>query len=153
MSRIRGEDTRPEMWLRKRLHALGFRYRLHDKRLPGKPDLVFSKLHAVVLINGCFWHMHQCRYFQFPASSQVEDRGPDWWRDKLIGNRQRDLQNHEKLRELGWRVLVLWECAIKGKHKMPEDTVMTGVIDWLKSDSHYLEIPFPEALSRPYLPD
>ncbi|MCL2916472.1 very short patch repair endonuclease [Shewanella corallii] len=148
MSRIRGEDTRPEMWLRKRLHALGFRYRLHDKRLPGKPDLVFPRHHAVVFINGCFWHMHQCRYFQFPASSQTKGRGPDWWREKLIGNRQRDLENHEKLRELGWRVLVLWECAlpIKGRGKLPEDNVVTTVSDWLQSESHYLEVPAPDSL-------
>ena len=143
MSRIRGEDTRPEMWLRKRLHALGFRYRLHDKRLPGKPDLVFPKYHAVIFVNGCFWHMHQCRYFQFPKSSSSKGRGPQWWREKLIGNRQRDLENIEKCRELRWRVLVLWECALKGRDRLPEPLVLAQITEWLVAGSHYLEIPFP----------
>ncbi|WP_258405630.1 very short patch repair endonuclease [Shewanella zhangzhouensis] len=147
MSRIRGEDTHPEMWLRKRLHALGFRYRLHDKRLPGKPDLVFPlftyKSQAVIFVNGCFWHMHQCRFFQFPASSSTKGRGPEWWREKLIGNRQRDLENIEKCRELGRRVLVLWECALKGTEKLPESQVLKQITQWLESGSHYLEIPFP----------
>lgn len=143
MSRIRSGDTRPEMWLRRRLHGLGFRYRLHDKRLPGKPDLVLPKYKAVIFVNGCFWHMHQCRYFQFPESSSSKDRGPEWWRAKLIGNRARDLAAQDKLRELGWRVLVLWECAIKGKDRQTETEIMQKVTGWLRSDSHYIEIPFP----------
>ncbi|QYJ82124.1 very short patch repair endonuclease [Shewanella aegiceratis] len=153
MSRIRGKDTNPEMWLRKRLHGLGFRYRLHDKSLPGTPDLVFPKYRAVIFVNGCFWHMHQCRNFHFPNSSFSKGRGPKWWRDKLIGNRQRDLENIEKVRELGWRVLVLWECALPGKGKRKcknngEQTmeVITAVSTWLNGKQHYLEIPSPESI-------
>ncbi|WP_028780083.1 very short patch repair endonuclease [Shewanella sp. 38A_GOM-205m] len=150
MSCIRGEDTRPEMWLRKRLHALGYRFRLHEKRLPGKPDLVLPKYHAIILVNGCFWHMHQCRYFQFPRSSSIQNRGPEWWRSKLLGNRARDLAAQDKLRELGWRVLVLWECAIKGKERRPEAEaeVIQTVIQWLHSDIHYLEIPPVETVQK-----
>ncbi|WP_250885940.1 very short patch repair endonuclease [Shewanella jiangmenensis] len=87
--------------------------------------------------------MHQCRFFQFPVSSSTKGRGPQWWREKLIGNRQRDLENIEKCRELGWRVLLLWECALKGTEKLPELQVLQEITQWLESGSHYLEIPFP----------
>lgn len=108
MSRIRGKDTKPEMKLRRLVHSMGYRYRLHAPNLPGKPDLVFPGRKAVIFMHGCFWHRHQgCKLARLPKS-RVE-----FWREKLETNRERDLRNQEKLRELGWRVLVVWECQLK----------------------------------------
>ncbi len=111
MSRIKGRDTAPEMIIRRALHARGFRYRLHDKRLPGRPDLVFPKHHAVIFIHGCFWHGHECHLFKWPATRR------EFWKGKIGGNRQRDQKAIEKLYSLGWRVMVVWECCINGSQK------------------------------------
>ena len=107
MSGIRGEDTRPELIVRRGLHARGFRYRLHDRKLPGKPDLVFPGPKAVILVHGCFWHGHGCHLFKWPAS-RIEFR-----KEKISGNRERDAGNLARLRDAGWRVLVIRECALK----------------------------------------
>ena len=98
MSGIRGKNTKPELLIRKALFAQGFRYRLHDKLLPGKPDLVFPKYHAVIQINGCFWHGHDCSLFKWPSSSS------EFWREKITGNRQRDAANCQELERLGWLI-------------------------------------------------
>jgi DNA mismatch endonuclease Vsr len=138
MAAIKGKNTRPERWLRQRLHALGFRYRLNVSTLPGKPDLVFPCYKAVIFVHGCFWHMHQCPLFHLPATRT------DWWEQKLILNRQRDLAEQDKLRELGWRVLLVWECAIKGHRKIPEAELMVMISEWLKHGSCYAELPIPD---------
>ncbi|MDG4476856.1 very short patch repair endonuclease [Thiovibrio frasassiensis] len=107
MSRIRGKDSNPEMKLRRLVHGLGFRYRLHVKNLPGKPDLVFPARHAVIFMHGCFWHRHEgCKLARLPKSKL------DFWEEKLETNRQRDLSHHQQLLELGWNVLVVWECQL-----------------------------------------
>ncbi len=107
MSRIRGKDTKPEMIVRKYLHANGIRYRLHAK-LPGKPDISIAKRKLAIFVNGCFWHAHSnCQYFRWP---QTDD---DYWRKKIEGNVARDLRNYAELEAAGWRVLVIWECQIK----------------------------------------
>lgn len=137
MAAIKGKNTRPERWLRQRLHQRGFRYRLNVSTLPGKPDLVFPRYKAVIFVHGCFWHMHQCPLFRLPATRT------EWWKQKLMQNRQRDLAEQDKLRELGWRVLLVWECAIKGRKKIQETELMTQIAAWLKSSSHYTEIPAP----------
>lgn len=101
MAGIRGKDTRPEVQLRKALHRRGFRYRLHDRRLPGRPDLVFPSRNAVVMVNGCFWHAHEgCPYFKLPATR------PDFWQEKLLANRERDQRNLALLHEWSCPVLV-----------------------------------------------
>ncbi len=111
MSGIRGKDTKPELLVRKALHALGFRYRLHVKDLPGKPDLVFPKLRAVVFVNGCFWHRHlECKFAAVPKSNS------EFWEQKLEANRKRDLLHGQQLRTLGWRVLTIWECELDEFH-------------------------------------
>ena len=138
MAAIKGKNTRPERWLRQRLHALGFRYRLNVSKLPGKPDLVFPCYKAVIFVHGCFWHMHQCPLFRLPATRT------EWWEQKLIQNRQRDLAEQDKLREMGWRILLVWECAIKGRRKIPEAELLAQVAKWLKNGSCYTELPFPE---------
>ena len=108
MSRINGKNTKPEELVRKYLFSKGFRYRKNDKRLPGKPDIVLPKYKTCVFINGCFWHGHEgCRYFRWP-----EDNA-DFWKTKIMQNRERDDKKHKELLKMGWKVLVVWECELK----------------------------------------
>ena len=108
MSRIRGQNTKPEETVRKYLFSEGFRYRKNVRKLPGSPDIVLPKYRTVVFVNGCFWHGHNgCRYFVWPKSN------PDFWRDKIETNIKRDKNNYQSLKELGWKVIVIWECEIK----------------------------------------
>lgn len=110
MSRIRGENTKPEEIVRKYLFSRGFRYRKNDRRYPGKPDIVLPKYKTVIFVNGCFWHRHEgCRYASVPKSRQ------DFWLPKLQGNVERDQRNIEALKKAGWSVIVIWECEIKSK--------------------------------------
>jgi len=106
MSRIRGVDTRPELLVRRRLHALGYRFRVHARGLPGRPDLVFTRRRAVVFVHGCFWHRHGCRKTYVPKSRR------EFWRNKFAENRARDERNRTLLLRDGWRVFVAWECEI-----------------------------------------
>ncbi len=113
MSLIRGKDSSPEMKLRRLVHGMGFRYRLHVKDLPGKPDLVFPSRRAVIFMHGCFWHRHPgCKLARMPKTKL------DFWGPKLEGNRERDLRNQEMLKKLGWHVLVVWECEMKNIDKV-----------------------------------
>ena len=108
MSRIKGKNTKPEMLVRQFLHAKGFRYRLHVKDLPGKPDIVLPKYKTVIFIQGCFWHGHdQCKYYVVPKTKT------DWWLTKINGNKAKDITNIELLRKEGWRVIEIWECELK----------------------------------------
>lgn len=108
MSRIKGKDTKPEMVVRKYLHGLGYRYKLHDKTLPGKPDLVLPKYKTVILIHGCFWHGHNdCKYYVVPKTKT------EWWLNKINGNKANDAKAISALQLLGWKVLQVWECELK----------------------------------------
>lgn len=133
MAGIRGKNTKPEKLLRTALHAMGLRYRVHDSRLPGKPDMVFPKYNAVVLVHGCFWHCHpNCWWSTFPESNG------DFWRTKLNNNVVRDRRDYDELRRLGWRVAVVWECGFK----LPEkDHIPTAVMNWLSSGKQMLDLP------------
>lgn len=107
MSRVRGKNTKPEMIVRRLTHSMGYRYRLHDKRLPGSPDLVFRSRRKVIFVHGCFWHRHSdptCKLARMPKSRQ------EFWRPKLEGNRVRDERDRETLASQGWRQMVVWEC-------------------------------------------
>lgn len=106
MSRIRSKDTKPEMLVRRELHRLGFRFRLHVRGLPGKPDIVLPKHRTVIQVKGCFWHGHTCIDGRIPKSNR------EYWVPKLLNNRRRDSSNDRKLRRLGWSVRNLWECRI-----------------------------------------
>ena len=106
MSRIRGKDTKPELWVRRYLHGQGFRFPLHRNDLPGRPDLVLPKYGAVVFVQGCFWHAHSCQKGRIP-----ETRG-DFWRSKFEGNKRRDARNFRMLRRAGWHVFCIWECEL-----------------------------------------
>jgi len=134
MASIRGKNTKPEMMIRCGLHAKGFRYRLDDRTLPGRPDLVFPKYQAVIFVHGCFWHLHECHLFKWPQSRS------EFWKEKITGNSKRDKSNLVTLRESGWRVGVVWECALKGKKKLPLDRVIDDCAAWLVSDLFSLEI-------------
>lgn len=134
MSGIRGKNTRPELIIRKGLHARGFRYRLHDPRLPGKPDLVLPKWHAVIFVHGCFWHGHDCHLFKWPSTR------PEFWQKKIERNREKDLESRDALIRAGWRVLVIWECALKGRGRYSPTHVIHVVVDWLVSNSQLGEI-------------
>ena len=134
MSGIRGKNTRPELFIRKALHKKGFRYKLHDKRLPGKPDLVFPRYRAVILVHGCFWHGHDCSLFKWPSTRE------EFWQAKIRRNREKDLEVLADLESSGWRVLVVWECAIKGRGKLVETELLDSLERWLDSDVHHGEI-------------
>lgn len=118
MSRIKGKDTKPEMLIRRGLHAKGLRYRLHDRKLPGRPDLVFPKYKTVVFIHGCFWHSHGCSLSKLPATRQ------EFWQEKLEGNKSRDQRVLNQLQAEGWRVLVIWECTLRGKQRRKETEIL-----------------------------
>lgn len=134
MSGIRGKDTTPEMLIRKALFKAGFRYRLHYLGLPGRPDLVLPKYQAVVLINGCFWHGHGCHLFKWPKTRR------EFWKTKIQSNVERDRRNMNIYREKGWRVLTIWECALKGKERLEFDEVVSAIMDWLLGGCGNLEI-------------
>lgn len=139
MAAIRGTDTRPELRLRRALHRLGFRYRLHDRRLPGTPDLVLPRRRAVVLVHGCFWHRHPgCRSASTPATREA------FWTDKFAATVARDARTLAALRAAGWRVAVVWECALKGDAAA---ATVDAVAAWLRSetDGATLELPAPGA--------
>lgn len=115
MSRIKGADTGPELRVRSLIHRLGFRFRLHRKDLPGRPDIVLPKHRVVVFVHGCFWHRHEaatCKLARWPKSRL------SFWKPKLEANRERDLRNEEALRQLGWRVLTVWECELKDEQRV-----------------------------------
>ena len=118
MSGIRGKDSKPELAVRRLLFASGYRYRLHKKDLPGKPDIVLPRWRTVIFVHGCFWHGHEnCHLYRLPKSRT------DFWRAKIDSNRNRDAINIEKLASSGWKVIVIWECAIRGNAK---------ISDWLE---------------------
>lgn len=132
MSRIRGKDTKPEMLIRRGLHARGLRYRLHDRTLPGRPDLVFPRYGAVVFVHGCFWHAHGCALSKLPATRQ------EFWQQKLAENAARDRRAIEALRVDGWRVLVVWECALRGRGRRIEDDVVAALASDIRSGTRSL---------------
>lgn len=114
MSRIKSKDTKPEMIVRKYLHGQGFRYRLHNARLPGKPDLVLRKYKTCIFINGCFWHGHKhCK-----SGTRLPVTRTEWWKEKLSKNRKRDLRNISKLLDLNWNVITVWECDLRVKKRI-----------------------------------
>lgn len=142
MRAIRNKNTQPELLIRKSLFSRGFRYRLNPRDLPGKPDLVFPRYQAVVLIHGCFWHGHACHLFKLPGTRT------DFWQQKIDSNKSRDIIIQDKLLAAGWRVAIVWECALKGRHKTPLSLITDQLDSWL-SDSRtpFLEIAGAESIS------
>jgi len=133
MSNIRSKSTAPEVLIRKALFAHGFRYRINDRSLPGKPDIVFPRYKAVIFVNGCFWHGHECTLFRWPKTNV------DFWRRKIMSNKNRDELVDGTLRNRGLRVLRLWECALRGRPQKV-NVVVDQVSRWVQSDCDYAEI-------------
>lgn len=134
MSGIRGKNTRPEIAVRKALHALGFRYRLHPKKVPGKPDFVLPSCNAAIFVHGCFWHGHNCSLFRLPSTRT------EFWRTKIEANRERDSVVLVKLAQLGMRSLVIWECAFRGPGRIGLEETVSRAANWLRSDDAPREI-------------
>jgi DNA mismatch endonuclease (patch repair protein) len=131
MASIRARDTKPEMLVRRHLHGLGFRFRLSPRDLPGRPDLVLSRHKVAVFVHGCFWHGHLgCRFATVPATRT------EFWTAKISANRNRDTASEEKLRILGWRVAIVWECALR----LNQCDALQRVADFIVSDSANIEI-------------
>ena len=134
MSRIRATDTRPEMVIRRGLHARGLRYRLHERKLSGTPDLVFPGHRAALFIHGCFWHGHDCPLFRLPVTRT------DFWEDKIARNRRRDDDAIAVLGAQGWRALVVWECALRGRGRLPLENVLARAHAWIVDGQGSAEI-------------
>lgn len=135
MAGIKGKNTRPEIAIRKLLHANGYRFRLHKKELPGKPDIVLPKYRIAIFVHGCFWHGHNnCSLFRLPKSKT------DFWRQKIEGNVQRDQSNQKKLLDFNWRVLQIWECALKGKHKLSDHDLIEKIIKFTNEKNDTFDI-------------
>ena len=134
MAGIKSAHTRPEMILRRGLHARGLRFRLHAKTLPGKPDLVFPAHRAVIFAHGCFWHGHDCHLFKWP-STRV-----DFWRAKIERNREVDARVARQLADLGWRRADVWECALKGRTRLPLEAVLDDCARWARTGAGDLDI-------------
>ena len=130
MQRVRGRDTNPEMLVRRELHSRGFRYQLYRRDLPGRPDLVFPRYHVVIFVHGCFWHGHDCALFKWPATRK------EFWREKIATNRTRDRRSIEALRKAGWRVLVIWECSLRGSERLPFDQALNDVATFVTGSQH-----------------
>lgn len=133
MAGIRGRNTKPEILIRSLLHRQGFRFRLHVGDLPGKPDIVLRGFHAIIFVHGCFWHGHDCRFFKWPRTR------PAFWRKKINDNHANDLKARKALRAAGWRVGVVWECAIRGADRDIEN-VSVRIRKWLRSNRPYMEV-------------
>lgn len=129
MAAVKSKNTAPEVNVRKALYAKGLRYRLHNKKLPGNPDLVFKKYKAVIFINGCFWHMHNCKFGQIPKTNKK------FWLNKLSQNKKRDELNIAKLHEMKWRVKIIWLCMLKNKRTFISEKQIDDVIRWIKGES------------------
>lgn len=134
MAAIKGRDTKPEMIVRRGLHRRGFRFRLHDRALPGRPDLIFPRHRAVIFVHGCFWHGHDCPFFRWPKSR------PEFWRAKIGANIERDRAVRTALRAADWRVLTVWECAFRGKPLEQGEAALDGAAAWLSGSSGEAEI-------------
>ena len=134
MSGIKGKDTWPELAIRRGLHARGFRFRLHAKDVPGKPDLVLPRFRAAIFVNGCFWHRHDCHLFKMPSTR------PEFWSHKIERNVERDRIVRAQLAEKGWRFLIVWECALKGRTRLGIEEVIARIAKWLTGDESSLEI-------------
>ena len=122
------------MLLRSELHKMGYRYRLHWGELPGRPDLVLPKYNAVIFVNGCFWHGHDCHLFKWPKTNSR------FWRKKIKGNQQRDKKNIDQITSMGWRCCIVWECCFRGKARLPKEKSCYLIDNWILSSETFLEL-------------
>jgi DNA mismatch endonuclease (patch repair protein) len=134
MSGIRSRNTRPELLIRHALHRQGYRFRLHDRTLKGTPDIVLPKYRAVIFVHGCFWHGHDCSFFRMPATRTA------FWKQKFERNMANDELAVNVLRKQGWRILTVWECALRGRPEAEHDRLISRIDSWLKSGRRHLEL-------------
>lgn len=134
MSGIRGRNTKIEVAIRKGLFALGYRYRTDVRNLPGRPDIVLPRWKTVVLVHGCFWHAHDCGLCRIPATRS------DFWKQKLDGNAARDKRNETALKEAGWRVGIVWECALRGRGPAALNQAIKSLDDWIRGQEQMIEL-------------
>lgn len=139
---IKNKNTQPELLVRRALHRQGFRFRLHTNSLPGKPDIVFPRLNAAILVHGCFWHAHECSLFKLPATRRM------WWKAKLLGNRARDERVQAALVAAGWRTMTVWECALKNRNAAQLEAVVKRIVSWLHSEVSRATIAGPRKKGR-----
>jgi DNA mismatch endonuclease (patch repair protein) len=140
MSGIKGSNTKPEVSLRKALHKRGFRFRLHDRRLAGRPDLVLARYRAAIFVHGCFWHRHHgCRFASSPSTNS------EFWLRKFASNVKRDLRDTRELLSTGWRVAIVWECGLKSVAVEPTVELLAK---WIPGQKAQLELPAPETVDR-----
>lgn len=148
MRAIRSKNTAPELLIRKLLFSLGFRFRLHVKNLPGTPDIVLPKYRTAIFVHGCFWHGHDCHLFTLPQTRR------EFWQAKIDANRQRDLRSEDLLIGAGWRVLSVWECALKGRLKQEPDELAEQLASLIRDndpDNSHIEIRHRQAIQDPLL--
>lgn len=131
MSGIRSTETKQEVAIRSGLHRRGFRFRKNVRGMPGSPDIVLPKYRAVVFVNGCFWHGHTCSLFKWPSTRRK------FWKEKILKNQARDLRAVSTLSENGWRVLIVWECTLKGTDRRPVDDLVTDISGWIKGSEAF----------------
>jgi len=134
MSGIRSTNTQPEIHIRRLLHRHGFRFRLHVREMPGKPDIVLPRFRAVLFVHGCFWHGHVCPLFRLPATRR------DFWQAKIDRNRDNDRRAAEALAAAGWRVATVWECALRGRNALADADIASLIISWLQGNTPVLEL-------------
>ena len=134
MAAIKGKNTKPELLIRSGLHKLGYRFRVTRKDLTGKPDIVFGRLHAVIFVHGCFWHGHDCHLFRLPGTRT------EFWAGKISANQKRDETVRSALLTDGWRIAIVWECALKGKGRLHLQELLTELTNWLEGAGNLLEI-------------
>lgn len=134
MSRVRAKDTGPELAVRRLLHQSGFRFRLHRHDLPGRPDIVLTRHNTAIFVHGCFWHGHGCSLFKMPATRT------EFWSAKISANRRRDESAVKSLRDAGWRSLWIWECALKGRSRLPQDTLTDSIAGFITGGAPFGEI-------------
>jgi DNA mismatch endonuclease (patch repair protein) len=141
MAGIKGRDTKPELLIRSGLHRMGFRFRLHGKGLPGRPDMVFAARSAVIEVRGCFWHGHDCPLFRWPATR------PEFWREKITVNIARDAGNREALLAQEWRLAEVWECQLKGPRRRPAEELLKELAAFLRSPTPFLSVGGPQTVT------
>jgi DNA mismatch endonuclease, patch repair protein len=134
MSGIKCMNTKPEIQVRKLLHRAGFRFRIHVRALPGTPDIVLSRFHAVIFVHGCFWHGHSCHLFKWPGTRK------EFWEQKIHRTIEVNRETVKKLQSSGWRIVIIWECALKGKKKQTWEKLLSSIEEWLQSGNQYKEI-------------
>lgn len=134
MRRVRAKDTKPEITVRRLLHANGLRFRLHRRDLPGRPDIVLPRHHAALFVHGCFWHGHGCSLFRMPATRT------EFWSAKIAGNQRRDRAAVDGLHTAGWRSLWVWECALRGKYRLTRSELSEAMTAFIRSDARFAEI-------------